>query len=167
MTRFRFNIAQLMAVVLYFGFGFAALRNANPFWASVSHTLAILLILAAVVGALAQRGVARLSWAGIAIFGWAYLLIELLPDRAVGSFGAGPIPWPGPLIEIGTAQLQPYIHPFARGSSDYVEYDQVSHSLGLILFALLGGMLGRIFARKARAHGCTATSDQPVPPMLQ
>ena len=39
MTRFRVNIAQLMAVVLFLGLGFAALRNADQFLASVTFTL--------------------------------------------------------------------------------------------------------------------------------
>jgi hypothetical protein len=51
MTRLRFNLAQLMAVVFCLGFGFAALRSADDFWASVTYTVAIIMIAAAPVGA--------------------------------------------------------------------------------------------------------------------
>jgi len=40
MNRFRFTLAQLMAIVLFIGFGFAALRNANALWASATFSLA-------------------------------------------------------------------------------------------------------------------------------
>jgi hypothetical protein len=142
MTRLRLTIAQLMTVILLVGFGFAALRNANPFWASATYTIAIISILVALLCAFVRKGKARMSWAGLAVFGWAYFLIDLLPNRSVGSLGAGPIPWPSLLIEWGTAYLQPYIHPWAPGTSEWVQYDQVSHSLGIILFGLVGAVLG-------------------------
>lgn len=143
MTRHRLTIAQLMTLILLIGLGFAALRNANEFWASATYTLAIISILAAALGAFARKGNARITWAGFAVFGWVYLLINLLPDRRVGSLGSGPISWPGMLIEWGTANLQPYIHPWAPGN-EWVQYDQVSHSLGIVLFGLVGTVIGRL-----------------------
>jgi hypothetical protein len=146
MTRPRLTIAHLMILILLVGFSFAALRNANEFWASATYTLAIILIAAAVVGAFARKGGARITWAGFAVFGWAYLLIDLLPDRSFGSLGAGPIPWPSLLIEWGTALLQPFIHPLSPGKNEWVQYDQVSQSSGIIIFALLGAVIGRLVA---------------------
>lgn len=145
----RLTIAGLMTIVLCMGGGFAALRNANALWASVTFTLALIAVSAAFVGAFARRGQARLPWAGFAVFGAVYLLVDLLPDRATGSFGAGPVPWPGSLIEWGTASLQPYVHPWAVGSSEWVQYDQVSHSLGIIVFALIGTAIGRLVGMPA------------------
>ena len=82
MTRPRLTIAQLMTLILFVGLGFAALRNANPYWASGTLTLAIISILVALLGAFARTGKARMTWTGFAIFGWAYLLIDLLPARS-------------------------------------------------------------------------------------
>jgi hypothetical protein len=56
MSRLRLTIANLMAIVLYAGLAFAALRNPNCFWASATFTLAVLAVSAAVVGAVARRG---------------------------------------------------------------------------------------------------------------
>jgi hypothetical protein len=131
MTRPRLTIAQLMILILFVGFGFAALRNANELWASATQTLAISSILAALLFAFARTGKARMTWAGFAVFGWGYFLIDLLPDRSFGSLGGGPIPWPSLMIELGTALLQPYIHPLAPGTHDWVQDEQVSHSLVL------------------------------------
>jgi hypothetical protein len=146
MTRPRLTIAQLMTLILLVGFGTAALHNANQFWASATYTIAIISILAALLFAFANTGKARMTGAGFAVFGWAYLLIGLLPDRSVGSLGSGPVPWPSLIIERGTACLQPYIHPLPPPAPEWFQYEQVSHSLGIILFGLVGALIGGLVA---------------------
>ena len=66
MIRLRFSIAQLMAVILYVGFAFAALRNANDIWASATFSLAVVLVAVACAGAYARREKGYVSWAGFA-----------------------------------------------------------------------------------------------------
>ena len=79
MNRLRFTLAQLMAVVLFVGFGFAALRNADNFWADATYTIAIISLATALLGAIVRRGTARVSWIGFAVFGWTYLMLDFLP----------------------------------------------------------------------------------------
>ncbi len=129
MTGPRSTIAQLMTLILLVGFGFAALRNANELWASATFTLAIISILAALLCAFARKGKARMTSAGLAVFGLAYLLIDLLPDLSGGSLGVGPVRWPSLIIDVGAAVLQPYIHPMAPGVFDRVQFYLVSRSL--------------------------------------
>jgi hypothetical protein len=81
-----------MTIVLYVGVGFAALRNADEFWAVAAYTLKIILIALAVVGAFARSGRAHTPWIGFAVFGWTYLLILHLPDWPVSGVGFGPVP---------------------------------------------------------------------------
>ena len=145
MTRFRLSIAQLMAIVLLVGLGFAALRNANDFWAIAIFNLAIFLNATALVAAILRRGRARAAWVGFAVFGWAYLLIDLLPDRSSGSFGFGPIPKPHLLVDRGLALIQLYMQP--PGGFGVV-HDQVSHSLQIILFGLVGTVVAQFIAAK-------------------
>src|SRR5215470_3124739 len=99
MTRLQVTLAQLMALVLFLGLGFAALRNANGLWASLTYTVAIVMISAAPLGAAARRGNRRLRWAAFAVFGWIYVLIAQLPGMEA-YFGMGrlqkpllPIEW--------------------------------------------------------------------------
>jgi hypothetical protein len=134
-----------MVVVLYFGFGFAALRNANNLWASATYTLAIATIAAALVGALVRNGVARTAWIGLAAFGWAYLLASRLPDLT--SYNVGKLAGPCLLIEWMIALFAPHIYPPGT-PVNWPAFDQVSHSLGMILFALLGAVVGRLLAVK-------------------
>src|SRR5262249_40022352 len=86
MTRLRLTIAQSMTIVLCVGFGFAALRNANDFWSSATHTLAITMLSAALVYAIPRRAKGCMSWIGFAVFGLAYLLVDLLPPHAINKF---------------------------------------------------------------------------------
>jgi hypothetical protein len=144
MTRPRLTIAQLMAIVLYLGFGFAAVRNANAFWASTTFGVAIMMILGASLGAFPRTGKARMTWAGFALFGWAYLLLGALPPRQVGLFGFGPVRWPDPLIT-AMSYLYPYLAP--PSGFDHV-HDQVIYSLQIILFGLVGAIVGRLVAVK-------------------
>jgi hypothetical protein len=72
MNRLRFTLAQLMAIVLFIGFGFAALRSASVLWASAVFTLTVAVLSVAVLGAMARRGRARMTWAGFALLGWVY-----------------------------------------------------------------------------------------------
>jgi hypothetical protein len=144
MTWSRFTIAQLMTLILLVGFGFAALRNAYQLWASATHTIAIISILAALLFAFANKGKARMTSAGFAIFGSAYFLISLFPARLGGSLVSVRIPSPSLMIEWGTEYLQPYIHPSPPLTPEWFHYEQVSHSLGIILFGLIGAIIGRL-----------------------
>jgi hypothetical protein len=145
MTRHRFTLAQSMALVIYLGFGFAALRNADPFWAGATYTLASITIAAAPLGAFARRGTARLNWAGFAVFGWTSLFLTHLPPWRIGGVSFGPIDKPVLLIDWGFARLRPYFLP---PTASLRAYEQVSLSLGVVLFGLVGAVVGRFVAVK-------------------
>jgi hypothetical protein len=136
MTRLRFTLAQLMAIVLFIGFGFAALRNPNDFWMSATYTLAFLMISVAPLGAIARKGRDRMAWAGFAVFGWARLLVGALP-YLTDAYSVQ-IPSPRLLTTLGFAYLMPWGY-----SSDHA---RVSASLEIILFGLVGAIVGRLMA---------------------
>ena len=140
MTWLRFTIAQSMAIVLYVGFGFAALRNADAFWASATFSLAIISVSVALAGAFARKKEARMSWAGFAFAGGACLVIWLSTSQTVGSLN-GP---PQPLLY----SFQPFINPMASGGRAFIAYTQICHSLDVILLGLVGAALSRLVAVK-------------------
>jgi hypothetical protein len=150
MSRHLFTLAQLMAVVLFVGFGFAALRNADAFWASATLTLAIVSISVALVGAIVRKGRSRTAWIGFAVFGCTYLLVGLLSRRDIslprGFLGQEQIPDPHLLIEWGIGTIKTYINPSPRGIYGHTYYLWISHSLGVILFGLVGAVLSRLLA---------------------
>jgi hypothetical protein len=144
MKRFRFTLAQLMAVVLYVGFGFAALRNADHYWADATYTIAIISISAALLGAIVRKGTARVPWIGYATFGWTYVLLDLLPSWTPSGFGFERVKRPNLMIMWGIGRLYPHIST----SPVLLPYDQVSYSLGMILFGLIGAFVARYLAPK-------------------
>ena len=145
MTRLQVTLAQLMALVLFLGLGLAALRNANGLWASLTYTVAIVMISAAPLGAAARRGNRRLRWAGFAVFGWIYVLIAQLPGMEA-HFGRGRLQKPLLPIEWVIHESLPFIHPLATSATD--EYQQIAHSLGIIVFGLLGAITSRVIVPK-------------------
>jgi hypothetical protein len=70
MGRTQLSLAGLMAVVFFIALGIAALLKATALWASVLFMFTVALMSAAILGAIACRGRTRLTWAGVAIFGW-------------------------------------------------------------------------------------------------
>jgi uncharacterized membrane protein len=154
MKRFRFTLAQLMTVVLYVGFGFAALRNADRYWADATYTIAIISIAAALLSAIVRQGTARVPWMGYAIFGWTYVLLDLLPSWTPSGFGFERVVRPKLLAMWGIGRLYTYINT----SQNLIQYDQISYSLGMIVFGLIGSFLARFLATR---------DDRPIPRAAQ
>jgi hypothetical protein len=149
MSRTRYTLAQLMALVLFLALGFAALRNANELWASLSFTVAIITIAAAPLLAWVRTGRERLTWTGYAVFRWTCVVVEILaPPGISGPFAQ--IPRPTLLFSLVLSQLPEYIMPSAGLSVGYL---QVCHSLGIILFGVLGAIVGRFIPLKGHQPG--------------
>ena len=140
MSRLRFTLGQLMAVVFYVGFGFAALRNASAFWASATFSVAVISVSVALAAAFLGEAKSRLSWAGFAAAGGARLLIWLLTDQTVGSLN-GP---PRSLLHA----FRSYINPEASGGGPYIAYTQISNALDVIILGVLGAVVGHFLAVK-------------------
>jgi hypothetical protein len=141
MSRRRFTLAQLMAVVLCFGLAFAALRRADEVWASATYTLVFLMISLAPICALARKGRARLVWAGFAVFGWARLLVGVLPQLYLRSMGLHTMTSPRLLTEWAFGYLQPYL-PVGLGGGIPRPCQWAYYSLEIIVFALTGAVFG-------------------------
>ncbi len=133
MSRLRFSIAQLMAIILYAGFAFAALRNANAIWASATFSVAVVLVSVACAGAYTRKGTDRTSWTGFAAAGGIRLVVWLLSTDTIN----GP---PRPLLYL----LRAYIDY----SGPYYLYIQVCNSLDIILLGMVGAAIGHFVAAK-------------------
>jgi hypothetical protein len=80
MTRLRFNIANLLLVVLVLGIGFAALRESNDLWDSGLFTLTLGALLLSILLAIHRTESRRAFWIGFALFAWGYLTLSLVPS---------------------------------------------------------------------------------------
>ena len=75
----RFSIAALMGFVFVFGVGLAAFRYPNKLWASFFFSITIGAMVVGSLGAVFHRGLPQKFWAGYAICGWLYLLMNFGP----------------------------------------------------------------------------------------
>jgi hypothetical protein len=83
MHRFRFRLGTLLILIIVLGVGLAALRESNDIWDSGVFTLALSALLISILLAI-HRNESRLAfWIGFALFGWAYLVMSLVPS--IGS----------------------------------------------------------------------------------
>jgi hypothetical protein len=140
MSRLRFSIAQLMAVVLLIGFGFAALRNANEVWAGVTFGLAIVTVSLGLAGACSRKEGARMPWAAFGIAGGLRLVVWLSTSSIVGYLNGVPYPV--------LHRLRPYINTEASSGAAYIAYTQISYSLDVVLLGLLAAVLSYFLAVK-------------------
>ena len=139
MNRLRFSIAQLMAVIFYFGFGFAALRNGGVIWASLTFDLAIISIAAAIV-APRWEGQGPHVMCRICDGWWDSSGRLDFPPAPVGSLYGPPLAF--------LYQFQAYINPVASGGAPLIWYVQISMSLDVLLVGVVGGVVGHFIAMK-------------------
>jgi hypothetical protein len=85
---FRFSLTAMFGAVLFVAFGTAAIRFASPLWAGLTMSLTVLILFAAVLGAIFRVGQARARWIGLAIGGWGYLALVLPSgfENGVGQY---------------------------------------------------------------------------------
>jgi hypothetical protein len=75
----RFSISGLLGSVVACGYGIACLRYASAPWAQALYSIALGILVLALVGIACRAGARRAFWAGFAIAGWSYLLIATGP----------------------------------------------------------------------------------------
>jgi hypothetical protein len=80
MRKLRFNIANLLAVILVLGVGFAALRESSDLWESGIFTVTLGVLLISILLAVHRYEAKRAFWLGFALFGWIYLGLSLVPS---------------------------------------------------------------------------------------
>ncbi len=79
MRRFRFHLGTLVIFVLVFGVGFAALRESNETWVSITFSVTLSVLLISILLAIHRTESRRAFWMGFALFGSTYLGLSLVP----------------------------------------------------------------------------------------
>jgi hypothetical protein len=80
MRKLRFNIANLLVIILVLGVGFAALRESSALWESGIFTVTLGILLLSILLAVHRSESKRAFWLGFALFGWAYMGLALVPS---------------------------------------------------------------------------------------
>ena len=79
MRRPRITIAALLGIVAFVAVAFAALREPTDGWDSGVFGVTLTTLLTSVLLAVHHTGERRAYWLGLALFGWAYLVMSLVP----------------------------------------------------------------------------------------
>jgi hypothetical protein len=170
MSDHRLTIGSLLGLVAVSGLWLASLRFATVWWTTAASTVTLALLLSAVLGAFLLRGPDRAFLAGFALFGWVSLP-HVNWDWVGAQFGRD---LTGGLSDLAEQVLppvsQPTLVPAANGSrggavmlpnpgfidsaqtraikiGNFVRIGRLTLSL---LFALLGGLIARALAQRAR-----------------
>ncbi len=79
MRGIRFSIRSLVFFILICGVAFAAIKESTDWWEKGTFSVAVLVLLLSTLLASVLAGGRRAFWLGFALFGWAYLLLSLIP----------------------------------------------------------------------------------------
>jgi hypothetical protein len=152
------RIRTLVFAIVVVAIGLGSLRHPSPAAASVLFTLALGLPLAAIVKAVACRGMDRLPWIGFSLFGLVFLRGSFNSPASdvtpTSNFTA-----PDSVVAVILGELSRYINPdvhaydeqvrtppsgpLIAASSRRAAYFNCCASLGSLIMALIGGLLGR------------------------
>jgi hypothetical protein len=152
-----------IVLVLVVGIGLAVLKHPSERVASLLFTFILASLLTSILGAMARRGPERLAWIGFAVFGWTYLLLSLgflpwltgdqlhppvLPSEYLEDLHPyiGPLPPPGPEPLGQDVYRLPHVRFVGMRAADWMPFRQICNTLGTVLFAVLGAILGRMVA---------------------
>ncbi len=154
----RFSLKWMLGAVAFVGFGCVALFNANEAWAAAALGLTVIVLLVAVVGAIHSNS--RAFYTGMAVFGWGYLLLtqplvrplaatDVLLNiiykplkRVIPDVSREDIPNGAAFVKSGVG--------FAYQMPIHKHFRAVAHSLFVLVFAIIGGVVGHRFSRGAR-----------------
>jgi hypothetical protein len=141
MKRFRMTIRLGMALVLFAGLSFAALRDPSMWWVGGVLGCLIGLLLTACVGAMYRTGRERAFWLGIVVFGGGYLLLaQILSSDGTGN----PVAIINRVLD-WAAHRNVWLSPAQITGSIDGDYSAVGNKLVMILVALIGSVVAVAF----------------------
>jgi hypothetical protein len=174
------SIAALTGIVAAIAVGMAALRYASDAWAVSLAIFTLALLFTSILGAI--HGTNRGFWRGVALFGWGYLLLDGFTVSWIDSTIR-----PHTFLMPALTELYPYLHhdpprqhPGSKGglgivlapgvmppvelfSSQHRSFQTVGIWISRLLFALLGGIIGRIVIANHRPREDRDVTIRPMP----
>jgi hypothetical protein len=174
MSGLRFSIANMLAAVAIIGVGLAALNAPSPSTALALIVATVSVLLVAILATVYGVGAARAFWLGVALFGWFYFVVAFTPafpeakgyiERPLRAFRSAF--WTVTIPD----GADPHLSGMDTGGYDSATKTQLAwpswhhgfgatiHCLVNLLFALAGGIIGRlVYATAKRANN--AASNQ-------
>ncbi len=150
--RTRLSIRGMMISVVYVAIGLVSLKDPSEFVTRALFNLTLAILLSGLLLIFYRRGRARAFWVGLVLFGSCYLALYLgFQDSSLAK------------TTNLTDYLFAHLHPEEPGTPFRWEtrfmhsrFKRVSLSLGTMVFALIGGIVGNTLAT------LTKPSEEPA-----
>jgi len=179
MSKFQFSLRSLLGLGALVAAGCAALLYPSGLWASLAIYGVLVALAAAILGSIVRRGSAQSFWLGFALFGCGYIWLTY-----EGEANVSPPGWFQLKGQQGTTKLLRFAYDklHARKPTQGLLYEdlrpftEVGHSLWTLVFAFVGGWIGRYFGaiqgssrtacstRKQSNSSVAANAEQPQSP---
>ncbi|HEU5117063.1 MAG TPA: hypothetical protein VFT74_10395 [Isosphaeraceae bacterium] len=193
MRSWQVSMAGLLGLVAISAVGLASLKYATVVWTSIAATVALGLLLTAVLGTAFRKGPERGFWAGFALFGLVYLtlvnwsavggqtgssltgglsdLAEWVHPNAPLRFDIRTMPQPagnttGPLARQGfvsrSVAPEAPADAYEEAQTRYIRignFVSIGRYALCLVFALVGGVIGRHFAGKGARESEASDSN--------
>jgi hypothetical protein len=172
----RISLATLIGIVAVFALSMAGMISTSRIWLMLASTVALAVLLAALLASWLFSGIDRAFWVGFALFGWTYLIMvnwdwvggqighdltvaisevaeRLLPDiKPPSAFGT---PFPAVVNNVDYMDLS------RQRQIRIGNFVQIGRDLSSLCFAMLGGWLGRALAKRAES---SKRAERPASP---
>jgi hypothetical protein len=163
LMRLRISIRGLMALVLLFGIGFAAMQSGSDLCSRGAYTLTVCVLLAATIMA-RYRGA---FWYGFAVAGWGYFLLGSATWSGPANRSPGQSTFNQTLLSSSLATyLCSYVPGFrTEGFTGLLQAQRcrnievICHSMLALIVASVGGLFARLIVAWDREE---PSSDGPV-----
>jgi hypothetical protein len=164
--RLQFRIRTLLVAVVVVAICLGALRYPSAASASLLFTMAVALMLAAVLKAVASQGERRLPWIGFCLFGFGFLRVSF--NLPLSDFAPhGYLPPPEPVLSAALVELSRFVNPevrtvieqessaqpvppFEAARFGRAAYINCCGSIGSLVMALIGGLFGHWLSLQSR-----------------
>ena len=177
MVKIRFTLRHLLGSAALLALACGALRCPTHFCVSLTLSLALGVLVAALVAAAAFRGTRRAFWLSFAIAGWAHLILALTPWFATGTSEillsrycldqlAHPLGYSMPAgYSTHEELLRHAVMEYGPGSPPdrYYKFIVIGQSILTLFLATMGGLLGQYLCRLQRSRSQTPTSTENGP----
>lgn len=148
MSKFQFSLRSLLGLVALVAAGCAALLYPSDLWASLAIYGVLVALAAAILGSIVRRGSAQSFWLGFALFGCGYMWLTY-----EGEANVSPPGWFQLKGQQGTTKLLRFAYDKLHARkptqgllyADLRPFTEVGHSLWTLVFAFVGGWIGRYF----------------------
>jgi hypothetical protein len=140
----RYRLRTLLIVLAWIGAACLALRTPTAMWSFAAFISLVLALLTSALVIIYRRGPVRAFTIGFLMFGCSLLILLFLPSVGRLSAAGG--------IDVIADLMYKHIHGQVTAIHHLMAFEAIIHSLFVILFGLMGGVIAQLVHATAREN---------------